>query len=394
MPPPPPQVALFVTDKLPWPLDDGGQIRSWHMLQALARTGPVRVLARAPEDPAAAQALRAQGFELELFAARNSAVWKVFSLARALFTRRPHPLPKNHSGALRAALRRMLDDGGVRHVHFNHLDAAQYLLNLDTRQVATSIDTHNLLTGLYRRLESESRNPLARAYVHLQWRKMAAMEPRILRRAQRVFVCSEQERAQLRVWGIDRARVVPNGVDTEHNQPQPRPPDGRQRLVFCGGMDYLPNQDGVRWFLDSIWPELVRTQPGLELLIVGKNPPRDLAARAGGAVRFTGRVEDVRPLVSSADLSIVPLRIGGGTRLKILESLALERAVVSTSTGAEGLELEAGKEIALADEPQAFAGAVRELLADPARRERMAQAGRARVLAQYDWRVATATAFD
>jgi glycosyltransferase involved in cell wall biosynthesis len=113
-----------------------------------------------------------------------------------------------------------------------------------------------------------------------------------------------------------------------------------------------------------------------------------------GAVRFTGRVEDVRPLVSSADLSIVPLRIGGGTRLKILESLALERAVVSTGTGAEGLELEAGKEIALADEPQAFASAVRELLADPARRARMAQAGRARVLAQYDWRVATATAFD
>jgi glycosyltransferase involved in cell wall biosynthesis len=258
------------------------------------------------------------------------------------------------------------------------------------------------LTGLYRRLESESRNPLTRAYVHLQWRKMAAMEPCILRLAQRVFVCSEPERAQLRVWGIDRARVVPNGVDLECNQPQARPTDGRQRLVFCGGMDYLPNQDGVRWFLDSIWPELVRTQPDLELLIVGKNPPRDLTERAeamvrssvGFAVRFTGRVEDVRPLVSSADLSIVPLRIGGGTRLKILESLALGRAVVSTSTGAEGLQLEAGAEIAIADEPQAFATLIRELLADPARRERMAQAGRARVLAQYGWQRTTAAAFD
>lgn len=385
-----------MTEKLPWPLDDGGQIRTWHMLQALQREGPVTLMAPVPLDPASAQALREQGLELELFPARRSQAWKLYSLVRALFSRRPHPLPKNHCAPLLVALRARIAAGGVRRVHFNHLDAAQYLLELGKlpASVPTSIDTHNLLTALYRRMGTESSNPLARAYIHLQWRKMASMEPRILRLASRVFVCSEPEREQLRIWGVERARVVPNGVDLERNRPQPADAASPQRIVFCGGMDYLPNSDGVRWFLDTCWPLLCEAHPGLELLVVGKNPPPDLARRAGSRVRFTGRVEDVRPQVASGALSIVPLRIGGGTRLKVLESLALERAVVSTRTGAEGLELNDGEHLLLADSPREFAAAVTALLKDPARCALLARNGRARVEQLYGWERATRAAFD
>jgi glycosyltransferase involved in cell wall biosynthesis len=385
-----------VTEKLPWPLDDGGQIRSWHMLAALRREGPVTVLAPAPENPACAQALREQGIDLELFAARRSPAWKLWSLLRSLFTRRPHPLPKNHSSALLKSLCEHLGRADLRRVHFNHLDAAQYLLELGplARGTPTSIDTHNLLTGLYQRLCEQTSNPLTRAYIHLQWRKMAAIEPRILRLAQRVLVCSQPEREQLRVWGVERVRVVPNGVDLERNQPAPPRTGEPRRLVFCGGMDYLPNADGVRWFLTDCWPRLVERNPALELLVVGRHPPPDLAQFGDRRVRFTGRVEDVREAVASGDFSIVPLRIGGGTRLKILESLALQRAVVSTRVGAEGLALENGTQILLADSAEEFCAAVQTLLDDPARREQLARAGQAQVHERYGWERVTAGAFD
>jgi glycosyltransferase involved in cell wall biosynthesis len=349
-----------VTEKLPWPLDDGGQIRSWHMLAALRREGPVTVLAPAPENPACAQALREQGIDLELFAARRSPAWKLWSLLRSLFTRRPHPLPKNHSSALLKSLCEHLGRADLRRVHFNHLDAAQYLLELGplARGTPTSIDTH------------------------------------ILRLAQRVLVCSQPEREQLRVWGVERVRVVPNGVDLERNQPAPPRTGEPRRLVFCGGMDYLPNADGVRWFLTDCWPRLVERNPALELLVVGRHPPPDLAQFGDRRVRFTGRVEDVREAVASGDFSIVPLRIGGGTRLKILESLALQRAVVSTRVGAEGLELENGTQILLADSAEEFCAAVQTLLDDPARREQLARAGQAQVHERYGWERVTAGAFD
>lgn len=380
--------TLFITEKLPWPLDDGGQIRTWHMLQALQRRGPVRVLALEPSAPQSAQALRERGVELHLVPARRSALWKAWSVLRAVFTRRPHPLPKNHSSALLKALRHAIETQGVQALHFNHLDAAQYLEDLGAlrSRVHCTVDTHNLLTALYARLAQQARNPLARTYIQLQWQKMAAYEPRLLRQADAVWVCSAAEQAQLRVWGVDRARLVPNGVDTQACAPQARPADQQRRLVFCGGMDYLPNEDGMRWFLAEVWPLVLQQAPDLELLVVGKNPSADLRAGAGSTrVRFTGRVEDVRPFVASGDLSIVPLRMGGGTRLKILESLAMERAVVSTRVGAEGLDLRDGHEILLADTAQDFAAAVLSVLADPARAQALAQAGRALVLARYDW---------
>jgi glycosyltransferase involved in cell wall biosynthesis len=157
-------------------------------------------------------------------------------------------------------------------------------------------------------------------------------------------------------------------------------------IVFSGGMDYLPNQDGVRWFIESVLPEVRKIVPRAKLVVVGKNPPPALLALAKpGEIEITGRVDDVRPFVRAADVMAVPLRIGGGTRLKILEALSLGVPIVSTSVGAEGIRVTHDKDILIADEPVAMARAIASLCSSPERARELVRNGQALVHSRYDW---------
>lgn len=387
--------VLFVSEKHPWPLDDGGQIRTFQVLRALAGSARVTLLTTDPRASGAVEPLCALGIEVVLVPPHRRSWLLPFSLARALFTRRPHPLPRNFSPAMLAQIRRRMAGKSVDVLHLNHLDAAQYLESLDPLPdgVRSTVDTHNLLSLVYEKLMAAQRPGLSRAYLWLQWTRMVRYEPALLRRAGRVLVCSEKERAALAVLGVERVLVVPNGVDTSTFAPPAVPPAnplGALELVFTGGMDYLPNADGARWFLERVFPLVLRGRPDARITFVGKNPSAALRGLArDGQVVFTGRVDDVRPFVQRAQVFVVPLRIGGGTRLKVLEALAMGLPLVSTRVGAEGLELADGEHLLLADEPQAFAGAVLALANDQARARRLAAAGRARVLERYDWKVTT-----
>jgi len=387
--------VLFVTEKHPWPQDDGGQIRSFQILSALSRSCRVTLLATDPGAPSAVEPLRALGVEVVLVPPHRRA-WKLpFELVRSLFTRRPWPLPKNFSRAMLAEIRRRLEQGSVDVLHLNHLDAAQYLEYLAPQlgRTRTLVDTHNLLSQLYSTLVESARDPLRKGFGWLHWTRMCRYEPATLRRAGRVLVCSEKERAQLEVLGVERALVVPNGVDTEFFAPGPGPSEerfGGLELCFTGGMNYFPNADGAQWFLERVFPLVLRGRPDARITFVGKDPPAALLALARpGQVVFTGRVDDVRPFAHKAHVFVVPLRSGGGTRLKILEALAMQIPLVSTSVGAEGLDLCAGEDLLLADEPQPFADAVLALANDRERARRLAASGRARVLERYDWKSTT-----
>jgi glycosyltransferase involved in cell wall biosynthesis len=176
-------------------------------------------------------------------------------------------------------------------------------------------------------------------------------------------------------------------VDTAYFAPQPEVRQDPFRLVFTGSMDWLPNEDGVLYFCREVLPRLRQAEPRISLAIVGRNPTsaiRRLAQDSDG-IEVTGRVDDVRPHVAAAALSIVPLRIGGGTRLKIYESMAMGRAVVSTTIGAEGLPLTPSVHIALADEPAALASEILRLLGDGTARRAMEESGLALVRQRYDW---------
>lgn len=384
---------VFVTEKFPWPVDDGGQARTYHVLRRLAASVPTVLVGNAPPagiEAASIAGIEELGVEVEVVGARAARWSAPAHAALATFTRAPHPIGKNRSRRMLDALRRRVDQGAT-HVHFNHLDAAQYVERLGAlrRRVRCVFDTHNVLTTMYQRFHETAGNPLSRAYLELQWMKMNRFERAVMKQMDLVCVCSDVERDLLRTWGVENTLVVPNGVDVDAFTPIDLAAARRRDpplVVFTGAMGYAPNSDAARWFLDAILPELAKLLPRVLFRIVGKDPPQDLLARSKpGEVELTGRVDDVRPFMSDACVFVCPLRIGGGTRLKILDAMAQGLPVVSTTVGAEGLAVTNRHDVELADDPASFARAIAELVRDERRAFELARNGRALVEHRYGW---------
>ena len=231
---------------------------------------------------------------------------------------------------------------------------------------------------------------VAAAYSFVQWRKLATYERRVCRAADRVVAVSEVDReALLRLAPGLAVTVVPNGVDLDFNRPGSVPPAagmGPHALVFTGKMDYRPNVDAVTWFADAVLPLILAQAPDAHFYIVGQQPHERVKALAGRpAITVTGRVPDVRPYIAGAGVYVVPLRIGGGTRLKVLEAMAMGQAIVSTRLGCDGFAFEDGREVRFADDPAAFAGAAVALLRERASAAALGRAARAYVEANFGW---------
>jgi sugar transferase (PEP-CTERM/EpsH1 system associated) len=231
---------------------------------------------------------------------------------------------------------------------------------------------------------------VAAGYSLIQWRKLAAYERRVCRQADRVVAVSEVDREALRRLDPQlEVAVVPNGVDLEFYRPGMIPPLAGMEanaLVFTGKMDYRPNVDAVTWFADAVFPSIQERAPGICFYIVGQQPHSRVAAlgqRPGIVV--TGRVPDTRPYIAGAGVYVVPLRIGGGTRLKVLEAMAMGRAIVSTRLGCDGFPFVDGREVAFADEPKAFVERVIMLLREREQAVALGRAARAYVEAHYGW---------
>ena len=234
--------------------------------------------------------------------------------------------------------------------------------------------THNIEAEIFARHARHAGNVVRRAAWRSQRRKMAAFEARWLPAFDKVIAVSERDLAFfVENYGVRGGEAIPTGVDFDYfafdpgSVPPEVPPSGGE-LVFTGSMDWPANVDAMRHCMDSIWPLIAKARPSARLTVVGRNPPPDLVAEAerrGLNWRFTGLVEDIRPFVRAANVYIVPLRVGGGTRIKIYEAMAMRRPVVSTSIGVEGLPLEAGRHYRRADNPSDFAGAVLGLLDRP-----------------------------
>ena len=214
---------------------------------------------------------------------------------------------------------------------------------------------------------------------------MTRAERRYLRLADHVLAVSERNKNFFtRYIPQERISVVPTGVDTEYFHPEPgAEADGH--VVFTGSMDWMPNHDAVEWYHRDILPLIRQEVPGLATWIVGRNPSASLRSLDSDTFRVTGSVDDVRPYLRRCPVYIVPMRSGSGTRLKIFEAMAAGKAIVSTSTGAEGLPVEHERSILLADSPRDFARQVIRLLADPALRQRLASAARELVERNHSW---------
>src|SRR5579871_923174 len=248
---------------------------------------------------------------------------------------------------------------------------------------------HNVEALIWKRQFDTATNPLHRFYYQSQYRRMLGYEGHACREAKSVIAVSEQDARTMRsIYGVSRISAVPTGVDLDYFTPDERPAP-KADLVFTGSMDWVPNIDGIQWFVEEVLPLIRKKRPECSLVIAGRRPTADierLAAR-DSRIRVTGTVDDIRPYLWESAVSIVPLRIGGGTRLKIYEAMAAMLPVVSTSIGAEGLDIRNGEDIHIADTPEAFAERCLELLQDPERRRRMADVAFGIVASRYSWEV-------
>jgi glycosyltransferase involved in cell wall biosynthesis len=249
------------------------------------------------------------------------------------------------------------------------------------------LDEHNLEFDLARQQARNEMGPARRVYNAINWRKIRREETEIWSRFDGVAFCSEADRSRAHALVPSmRSALVPNAVDVEYFRRRPSDPPGDGRTVmFFGALNYFPNEDGVLYFLREVWPLIEASHPEARLKIVGQQPTPEIAARRSPRIEVAGTVEDLRPHLAAAAVSIVPLRIGGGTRFKILESMAMERPVVSTTLGAEGIEAEPGRHLLLGDDAKAFAAAVGRILDDPQLGARLGKEGRALVEQSYSW---------
>jgi glycosyltransferase involved in cell wall biosynthesis len=254
------------------------------------------------------------------------------------------------------------------------------------RKPCLVVDSHNIDYDLVRQY-SDVGGIARRLYTEVNWRKLRREELGTYRAADGVYLCSAADQQKLReeAPGL-RTTVIPNAADVDFYKPRPDDPrpDG-QTVVFFGLMSYMPNIDGVTYLLREIWPRIAEANPTAKCKIIGGSPPPSLLAMAGPRIEFTGFVSDLRPHLAQAAAIVVPLRIGGGTRLKIVEAMAMGKAIVSTAIGAEGIEAVPERDILIADEPEAFAAAVGRLLSEPDLASRIGNSARQLSETRYSW---------
>jgi polysaccharide biosynthesis protein PslH len=244
---------------------------------------------------------------------------------------------------------------------------------------------HNVETMLWRRMADTEKSALRKLSYGIEARKMAAYETRTLRRFRHVIAVSEHDRQEMLSLAPGcTITVVPTGVDTEQYKPAPSVSGIPPRIVFTGSMDWEPNIDAVEYFCRDIFPSILGRFPETRFQIVGRNPHPRVKRLASASVEVTGTVPSVAEYLRNATVVIVPLRIGGGTRLKIFEAMAMRKAMVSTSIGAEGLDVTSGKDCLIADDAQSFAFAILSVLRDPTLRQ-TCEENAAALAARFDW---------
>ncbi len=272
-----------------------------------------------------------------------------------------------------------------------------YLGHYDLRQAppgakppAVVVDLHEIAYDLARQFARTGGSVSRFLYAGANWRKLRREELGTYRGADGVYLCSraDQRRLLSEAPGV-RTAVVPNAADVDYYQPRPAdpPPDGRT-LVYFGLLSTVPNVDAVVHFVQEIWPLIAAAHPDARLKIIGGRPPPSLLALVGPRIELTGFVPDSRPHLAAAAAVVVPLRLGGGTRLKIVEAMAMGKAIVSTTLGAEGIDATPGRDILIADEPRMFAASAAQLLEDPSLAARLGRAARRLAVERYSWTAA------
>ncbi|MDE0085784.1 MAG: glycosyltransferase family 4 protein [Candidatus Poribacteria bacterium] len=378
---------LFLSPTVPYPLTDGGRIRVFNLLKQIAQKNDVTLLALETQPTDAESITHIQNLGIKVHLVPNSSMLPRISfktLFSAFFKRQPITVARYNVPAYREKLRELLSAETFDLVHYEMFHIAQFYSETDLPRV---LSQQNVDSAIWRRLQGETSNLF---YKFAYWTQQIAFQryERVISPQFDAVTCtSDIDAAVFQQHCAEEAvKVIPNGVDVAHYHPD-FTSEAPAHLIYIGSMDWYPNEDAVSFFVEEVLPQIQNSVPDTKFSIVGGNPSarvQKLGDREGVVV--TGRVPEIKPYFAEATVFVVPLRIGSGTRLKILEAMAMGKAVVSTTVGAEGLALRDGEEIFIADEPKAFAEAVTQLLTAPSLRQKIGEKGRTRVEQDYDWR--------
>ena len=385
--------TLWVNSNFMHPTTKGGQIRTLEMLRHLHRWHEIHYVAIAnpaqPEGPARAHEYSHKSYPFPYRVPSKASPAFYAELVRGLFSATPVAVARFHPPGMRAFLEDLIRQERFDCAVVDHLAPTSYFPDLPH----AIFFQHNVETVIWRRHVEHAADPLRLAYFKLQADRMYRYERRVSQASGHIVAVSQTDADEMRrLFDVTRVTEIPTGVDIDYFLPgrtgasacQPVP---TADLVFVGSMDWLPNVDGVLYFVREILPLIRRQRPGATLAIVGRTPPPkilQLAAEDSG-IQVTGTVPDIRPYLWNSAVSIVPLRIGGGTRLKIYEAMAAQIPVVSTTIGAEGLSVNPPEDIRIADTPDRFASHCLELLASPEIRARLSHSAWQMVNSNFSW---------
>ena len=389
---------LFLSQCLPYPPNSGVTNRTYHILEQLGAEFDVTLLAYSrrghqPDEDSREEARRMLARVVNRVGAAASipgewsTIRRGFDHLRATVSGRPYTFFEYDSGRFRTELGHLVRGAAFDLIHLDSIDLYRWLKELP--RVPTTC-THHSVESLLLRLQAQRvRSRVLARYVMYQADLLERVEQRLCPRFSLNLMMSQADAARLRALAPSaNTVVVPNGVDTAHFKPMPEARAVPGRIVFVGGTAMFPNRDALEYLLRDIWPSICRAQPQASLHVIGSSPAAD-RARFGSepCVTVLGLVPDIRPHLAQASCCVVPLRVGGGTRLKILDAWGMGKAVVSTSIGCEGLDAVDDKNILVRDEAGAFADAVVHVLANSVLRARLGMNARNTAETHYDWTV-------
>ena len=384
--------TLWVNSNFMHPTTKGGQIRTLEMLRHLHRWHEIHYVAivnpAQPEGPSRAHEYSHKSYPFPYHVPSKTSPAFYAQLLRGLFSPTPVAVERFHPPGMRAFLEDLIRKERFDCAVVDHLAPTSYFPDLPH----AIFFQHNVETVIWRRRVEHAPDPLRRAYFRLQADRMYHYERRVSQASGHIVAVSQTDAAEMRrLFDVTRVTEIPTGVNIEYftggTGASACQPDQTADLVFVGSMDWLPNVDGTLYFVREILPLIRRQRPATTLAIVGRTPPPKIAQLAAedAGIRVTGTVADIRPYLWSSAVSIVPLRIGGGTRLKIYEAMAAQIPVVSTTIGAEGLSVNPPEDIRIADTPEHFASQCLELLASPEIRARVSRAAWEMVNSHFSW---------
>jgi glycosyltransferase involved in cell wall biosynthesis len=395
---------LFLTQIVPFPPDAGPRVKTWHVLRSLAGQGhSVTLLSFVrPEEEPHLSSLANVCDAVHAVPIRRSRLADAGYMIRSYLTGRPFLVERDDLRPMQNTLNRLMEENDFDFIHADQLTMVQFALRGALRAPAKKpkviFDAHNAVWTIVERMRENARWFL-KPILAVEAKRVKRYEGDLLKTVDHVLAVTDIDRALLEeslndsMKGDDRRvapiTVVPIAVDTKQLQPIKRKP-GSKNIVTLGTLHYPPNADGIRWFFNEVLPLIRERVPGVTLTIIGKNPPQDfldLAARNPDVVKVTGYVPELAPYLEQSALMVVPVRAGGGMRVRILEAFACAMPVVTTAVGLEGIHAEPERDVLVADTATDFAKRVVELLEDTFLQEKLSTNGRRLAETKYDWQV-------